>query len=53
MSKEELKAKIKQLNNHINSLKAWDEYAQDCQIEYDRLIEELYNYDKTGETTQD
>jgi len=30
--------KLKELNNHINNLKEWNDYAEDCQREYDFLL---------------
>ena len=30
--------KIKKLNDHINSLNEWNDYAESCQREYDYLI---------------
>jgi hypothetical protein len=42
MTAEEVKHKLKELNERINSLTTWDDYAQDLQIQYDRLLSE-YN----------
>lgn len=40
MTLAEWEEKVKILNEHINSLKVWDDYAQDCQIAYDRLLQQ-------------
>lgn len=40
MTIEEWKEKVKKLNDHINSLEDWNEYAQDCQNEYDWLLKQ-------------
>ena len=35
----EWKVKLLRLNDHINSLKTWNGYAEDCQREYDFLLQ--------------
>lgn len=40
MELEEWKEKLKQLDDHINSLPAWNDYAVSMQAEYDWLIKQ-------------
>lgn len=40
MTYDEWKAKLNALDDKINSLKVWDGYAQDLQIQYDRLLQD-------------
>lgn len=40
MTKDEWKEKLKALDDHINSLKKWDEYAESCQRDYDWLLKQ-------------
>ena len=47
---QKLKDKLNLLNDHINGLKEWDDYAQDCQIAYDRLLQD---YNKLLEESND
>ena len=32
--------KLEKLNDHINSLHIWNSYAEDCQREYDFLLQQ-------------
>ena len=40
------KEKLRVLNNHINNLKEWNDYAEDCQREYDFLLTQEPKKDK-------
>jgi len=35
---QEWSDKLEKLNDHINSLKVWDDYAESCQRDYDYLL---------------
>ncbi|MCD6323261.1 MAG: hypothetical protein J7L77_09580 [Clostridiales bacterium] len=35
---EDLQKQLTKLNDYINSLKIWNDYAEDCQRDYDNLL---------------
>jgi len=37
---EEWETKLLKLNDHINALTVWNGYAEDCQREYDDLLQQ-------------
>ena len=52
MTYEEWQIKLKKLDDHINSLKAWDDYAISCQNEYDWLLKQKPAKDDKDENNQ-
>lgn len=52
MTYEEWQIKLKKLDDHIRSLKNWDDYALSCQNEYDWLLKQKPTKDDTNENNQ-
>jgi len=49
MTYEEWQIKLKKLDDHIKSLKNWDDYALSCQNEYDWLLQQKPTQEQTNE----
>ena len=52
MTYQEWADKLKRLDNHINNLKTWDDYAESCQREYDWLLKQKPTQEKQDENNQ-
>lgn len=52
MTYQEWADKLKRLDNHINNLKTWDDYAESCQREYDWLLKQKPIQEKQDENNQ-